>query len=341
VTVRPSETVDLDELGLVLSRELSWYFSRPVRIASLESSSFAYSTSFALRDLQIRLDDGQEIRLILKDLSWEGLHDQASRVKPSFLHNPDREIEVYRDLLRPSGLVAPTFYGAEIDREQQRYWLFVEYIPGYTLFEVETRLWPAAAVWLAALHRHFSDSAQLTAVADRGHLVRYDADFYRQWPSRALAFIRGQNLDPQARRRFEHLAGSYEQVVARLDRLPQTLIHGEFFASNVLVRELEEGTRIYPIDWEMAGVGPGLLDVAALTAGNWTSEQRNELASVYWDALDETSHPGWSEFLQDLTYCRLHIAVQWLGWAPDWTPPPEHTHNWLGDVLALAEALDL
>jgi hypothetical protein len=45
--------------------------------------------------------------------------------------------------------------------------------------------------------------------------------------------------------------------------------------------------------------------------------------------------------LTALDYCRLHLAVQWLGWAPEWSPPPEHTQDWLGEALGLARKLEL
>jgi hypothetical protein len=33
--------------------------------------------------------------------------------------------------------------------------------------------------------------------------------------------------------------------------------------------------------------------------------------------------------------------VQWLGWSPDWSPPAEHAHDWLGEALHLADKLGL
>jgi hypothetical protein len=47
------------------------------------------------------------------------------------------------------------------------------------------------------------------------------------------------------------------------------------------------------------------------------------------------------QMLRSLDYCRLHIAVQWLGWSEDWQPPSAHTHNWLGETLQLAQKLRL
>jgi thiamine kinase-like enzyme len=123
-------------------------------------------------------------------------------------------------------------------------------------------------------------------------------------------------------------------VVERLIALPVTFIHGEFYASNVLV-ESNGRTRICPIDWEMAGIGPSLIDLAALASGKWTDERRTELAAAYLDAAPS------AEFLADLDCCLLHLAVQWLGWSADWQPPAEHAHDWAGEAVRLAEKLGL
>jgi aminoglycoside phosphotransferase (APT) family kinase protein len=119
------------------------------------------------------------------------------------------------------------------------------------------------------------------------------------------------------------------------------LIHGEFYASNVLVQTGEE-KRVCAVDWEMAAFGPGLTDLAALTAGSWTDGQRTAIALAYHDALSSTDtswRPSVQEFLDALDCCRLQAALQWLGWASNWTPPPEHRHDWLGDVLQVISRL--
>jgi hypothetical protein len=43
--------------------------------------------------------------------------------------------------------------------------------------------------------------------------------------------------------------------------------------------------------------------------------------------------------IESLDVCRLHLAIQWLGWSTDWTPPKEHAHDWLGEAIALARKL--
>ncbi len=56
------------------------------------------------------------------------------------------------------------------------------------------------------------------------------------------------------------LASAHERALARLAGLPAVFVHGEFYASNILVSP----GRVCPVDWEMAGIGPGVLDLAAL-----------------------------------------------------------------------------
>ena len=129
----------------------------------------------------------------------------------------------------------------------------------------------------------------------------------------------------------------------RLLALPATVIHGEFFASNVMVDESGGRLRVCPVDWEMAAIGPGRVDLAGLTSGGWTQEEKDAMARAYYDALPAGSpaKADWQGFLEDLEYCRLAQAVQWLGWSPLWEPPPEHAQDWLKEAVKTAERLGL
>src|SRR5205085_2225507 len=112
----------------------------------------------------------------------------------------------------------------------------------------------------------------------------------------------------------------YGDVVARLASLPTTLVHGDLYASNVLVGD----GRVCAVDWELAGQGPGVLDVAALTMG-WGEHERETLVEAYRTAL--ALPPAAAELLEDLDRASLQLAIQWLGWSDEWSPPPEHTHD--------------
>ncbi len=97
------------------------------------------------------------------------------------------------------------------------------------------------------------------------------------------------------------------------------------------------------MDWELAAIGPGLIDLAALTSGGWTSDQKHRLVAAYRDALPRNNGwpPSMPELMEAVEYCQLHLAVQWLGWAADWSPPKRHTQNWLRVACRLADKLGL
>jgi thiamine kinase-like enzyme len=147
----------------------------------------------------------------------------------------------------------------------------------------------------------------------------------------------------QERRSIDWLAGHYNQVIERLIALPLTLIHGECYASNVLVEERADGLRVCPIDWELAAVGPGAIDLAALVAGSWTDQEWASLVMAYYDALEPCSYwrPSPAEFLAAVDASELHLAVQWLGWSSGWSPPSEHAQDWLAVAMHAAERLGL
>jgi hypothetical protein len=337
-------TASIAELRAALESVLASHFGKACGLVRLERTPSRYQTSFGLEELVVEVDDGTALRVMFKDLCRQSLDGEALRVKPAFLHDPLREIETYRQILAPGRLGTAVCYGAIVDRAAERYWLFLEKVAGRELYQVgELALWTQAARWLAALHG--SLACRASQLARQAHLVVYDGDFYRLWPQRALEFLpgTGSSRTAQGRHGLERLARRYDLVVERLLALPATVIHGDFYAANVLVQEQARGLRVCPVDWEMAGLGPGLMDLAALSAGHWTDDQRATLARAYLATLEPagTGLDGEQTFLEALDYCRLHLAVQYLGWAPGWAPPPAQAQDWLAEALRLAERLGL
>jgi hypothetical protein len=268
------------------------------RVERLERRAYPYATSHPLEELDVELADGRALRLIRKDLA----ESPASR--PSFLHSPLREIEAYRLILEPAGLGTATYYGSVGAQ------LFIEKVDALELWQIgELEAWQLVARWLAQMHATLSDRT------DGEHLLRYDRDFYRLWLDRAQA-IAGE-LAPVAR--------VYNEVVERLLALPQGLIHGDFYPSNILVAE----ERVCPVDWELVAAGPLLLDLAALTTG-WPEQDQEAIVRAYGAVSEE-----------ELDCCRLHLAVRWLGWSDGWTPPAEHARDWRREALDLAERLEV
>jgi Phosphotransferase enzyme family len=304
-------------------------------IVGLRRAPYRYATSAPLEAVRVVVEGGEEAALILKDLSRDRLPANALAAKPEFLHQPRRELDVYRRILGPAG-VGPRCFAAHADPDGSHDWLLLEKVPGVELWQVgELDVWERVAHWLGDFHAAFAGRLdQLRAV--NAHLLVHDAAWFRSWYERAMTAIAGSRD-----RRGADLAaalGSYDAVIGALAELPRTLVHGEFYPSNVLVVRDQQPVGVYPVDWEMAAIGPGTLDLAAL-AGGWGASERQSLARAYLEGLG--SDRPIDELLADLSRCRLHLALQWLGWSSDWLPPDEHAHDWFGEALAAAGELGL
>jgi aminoglycoside phosphotransferase (APT) family kinase protein len=300
----------------------------------VERRSSPYRTSFPIEELRFELAKRGPVRIGFKQLQWERLEPSAQLAKPRFLHDPEREPEVYRLLLPQAPGGPPGFFGSVLDGD--RHWLFVEWVEGRELFQVGERgLWEDAARWLARFH--VALAPQRDRLAQEARLLDHDAAFYRRWIERAREF----SVDAKA---IDWLAARHEQVVEALLAQPRTVVHGEFYASNVLVASdfdptplgQESATRVAAVDWELAATGTGLGDLAALLSG-WPEEDRAAIAAAY------AGEPGVPAFdRRDLHLARLQVAIQWLGWAPpQWEAPEGQRHDWLGEAVALAEELEL
>ena len=55
-------------------------------VVSVRRHPYRSTTSFRLEELQVALDDGSDLSLILKDLSWDLLRNDARHSKPHFLY---------------------------------------------------------------------------------------------------------------------------------------------------------------------------------------------------------------------------------------------------------------
>lgn len=292
-----------------------------------------YRSTFPVEEIVVWVTDGGERRLVFKDFSRTDATDPGWRLKARFVHDPLREIECYRDVLSPAGISAPAYVGSAIDPRRDRYWLFLERIEGTPLWQIgDLDVWCRTARWMARLHTRF------TGRTDRlpRRLLRLDAAHWRRWLSRARRLGLRRGRSSCTTRQIERLARSHEEAARWLATQPATFLHGELYPSNVLVQDHDGTPDIRVLDWEMASTGPGVLDLAALASGSWERGERAALVDSYREALPRSRRPPAAELERAVERCRLLLAVQWLGWSPRWSPPPEHEHDWLATALELA-----
>lgn len=301
-----------------------------VGVVVLERAPYGYATSTPLEEVRVRTAAGAEHVLILKVLDRERMLGQARTTKPEFLWEPRREIDTYRRILTPAGI------GPQCVASGER-WLVVDKVPGVELWQIgDHAVWERVAGWLGGVHARFTGRGDELRAASP-HLLDHSADWYTRWAGRAReALERGD--DPRAAA-LAHALAAYDAVGEALAAQPRTLVHGELYPSNVMVVDGGPGAGIFPVDWEMAAVGPGAVDLAAL-AGGFAPAERSRLERAYLAGLGAGADEE-REFVGTLTRARLHLALQWLGWSSAWRPPREHAQDWLGEALALTEELGL
>jgi len=326
-----------EELRRCLERALAGIESGSPTVAELTRQPFEYETSFAIDALAVRLSDGQDLDLLVKDVGTAGLSASASAAKPARALDPRREIAVYRSALQGSGVPAPRFYGATEDAASGRAWLFLEHVPGEVLADVgEPEAWRAAARWAARLDG--AVQAQWDPALDPLLLDR-DRGWHQHWAAAAVAACESSGRDELALR----LCRCTPALLDRIEGLPRAFVHGELYASNVIVqRRGPEPAQVKPVDWEMAGTGPFALDLAAILTG-WEGEARAAMHEAFHAALPDATRVTISrdELREAVALCELALALQWLGWASNWLPPAEHRRDWAAEAARLLEETGL
>lgn len=274
---------------------------------------FPYSTSHPIEEIGTGL--------LRKDLRPDALIGDARVTKLPLLHDPRREPAMYRDVLGAAG-IGPRCLAAGDD------WIVLERLDADVLWQVgEASTWDAVAAFAAGMHR-----ALATVPSSRVPLVHYDGALAAIWRERAAAAGVPSSV-----------LAAHERAAVRLDAHPPMLIHGELYPSNVLVRAARTehadraagGVQVWPIDWEVAGRGPAVLDVAALTSGWPDGPRRSAMEHAYFAAAGLTDREA-AAWQADLRAARLLVCVQWLGWAASWTAPAAHRHDWLAEACRLA-----
>jgi aminoglycoside phosphotransferase (APT) family kinase protein len=255
-----------------------------------------YTSSVRSEIVTCRFADQTELRLLCK---YEARDTQT-------WSDVAYEAKVYRDVLQPLAGATPSFYGAHVD-ESGRTWLVLQYLdealPLHDVASDEAMV--SAARWLGLFH----------AATDRWRpngwpefLKVYDAAFYVERAHEALGYAgdltNGLGWIPSLYRRFEELAAArFEQHA--------TIVHGDFYSNNILVRD----EALYPIDWEMAGVDLGEMDLACLTDG-WTGSTLEECELEYQRARWPAGAP--EDFDHNLGVARLCLCFYSIAY-PNWT----------------------
>jgi hypothetical protein len=265
----------------------------------LDRQPNTYASTFPSEIVRCQLGNGRELQLLCK---YGGDHSMSLSGRTGHKGGVPYEAAAYRLVLRTSRATTPKFYGAYKDVETGDTWLILEYLDDSVRLRKMRE--SSAAMGLAArwIGRFHNTTEERLSDASLRSLTRYDAEYYLAWSRRTSM------LADHLRQHFPWLTtlcGRFEKVVALLLASPQTVIHGEYYPSNILFR----GKTVYPIDWESAAVAAGEIDLASLTE-NWGAEIERQCEHEYQRVRWPKGSPA--AFERRLCSARLYLQLRWL-----------------------------
>lgn len=295
-----------------------------VRIIAREPSEWV--STYPAEVLTCRAPDGLQVRVLCK---YSGGRPKTADHRSGVAY----EAAVYRQVLYPLRVSAPRYLGTYRDPSTGWTALLLEQMDeAYPVEMAQDRMCEAAA-WLGRFHaaaaarlrtrRGFDPASPCSPAVFRGR--RYDLKYYEQWAHRTIRFTAPLSrqypwVAPLCRRVRE----PFEVLLSR----PQTVVHGEFTVSNVLVC----GNSICPVDWESAAIGPGEIDLLSLIEG-WPPETMQQCVSAYCAARWlKSSGPADFDHVLDAAY--VHLLLRGLGGDPQYTTADRT--RWRFDELWLA-----
>jgi thiamine kinase-like enzyme len=313
--VRTDQAVLRDTVERLLAR--AW--GEPVKIVAFSLEPSLFATLFPADVLSVQLEGGRQLSLFVKYLGLEQADHPDKQCR-------DREIRVYEQLLGADRLPVPRYYGSCWNPVTARYELFLEHVDDWNLKYHELSHWFTAARRLAHFHAYFARQAETLYACE--FLLRLDARYFNEWARRAQAAVAAQAADLSAE--LGQVVDNYHHVSEVLCKQPVTLVHNDLSPKNVLADRAHHPARICFVDWEMAGVGCGLLDLVHLKHGlDPVSDQ--QMCAAYCAELAGTPllAANSQDVRQALAACALHQTLYRLAFSQTWLLPLETVRQWV------------
>ena len=281
-----------------LARGLSAVFNAAGRRGPLKVVDREINMSWSSSPTEIvacRFADGTALRALLK---YPAPHaDDGRRVRA------EHEARVYSSILKGAPLSTPELFGTFIDPLSGVRALVIGYVSdGIRLHKTERPRAPQNAA--RAIGRFHASFADRISTPEFGFLPRHDASYYWCWSRRMHKCTRSLKGEFPWIDQLHHRADTWMYWLLNGKR---TVIHGEFFPDNVIMR----GDMPYGVDWETAAIARGEIDLACLTSGHWSAELVRECEAEYAAARWAGEPPR--DYQSTLAAARIYLHCRALG----------------------------
>jgi hypothetical protein len=263
---------------------------RPVEIIS--RANFIESSTFPVEIVTCKTKDGKTYSLFCKYLAGMGANNFGHRGGVEY------EAKIYELILDKAPVSKIKFFGQCRLNENGDLLLVIEYLGESLrmLYSSDPDAIIKAAEWIGNFHK-------IQEVNAPSFVTVYDKAYYLIWSERF------RNLTKALHEKFPwliSLANYYEINVDSLLSCNQTIIHGEFYPKNIL---LKEGI-IYVVDWESAAIAPGEIDLASLIEG-WDNDMIHKIKSAYKKARWPEENFSKDEFEKRILLTQIYFHFWW------------------------------
>jgi hypothetical protein len=258
-------------------------------------------------------------------LHGAGPNREAVIAKLAAADSAAREHAIYSQVFPSLTRGAFKYYGS-VKADEQARWIFTEDVGGEPFSPKDPRHAELAIEWLAELHTEIN---RLDCLPDRG------LDYYFSRLQRGCDRIRQGTGNPALEmddvatldaivRHAETLEQQRAAVRAVYDRLPKSLIHGDFKPKNIRVRITDSEAALYVFDWEDSGWGCPGVDMWKLNTGSYRAAVCERWSGFSLGDAEQLAKLG------RLLWC--FTAIEWSsGWL---------LHEWVENPLSRMEVYE-
>jgi hypothetical protein len=240
----------------------------------------------------------------------------AKRGRP---HKALGERAVYCHVLPRLPLPRARYYGYVETADGHGCWLFLEDVGNEPYSPDRREHRRAAGEWLGVLH------TTAARVGPLGTLPKHGAAHYLRRLHVARENILGSTHNPALANddravlrallaQCEAVELRWERVEQACDRMPQTLVHGDFTAQNIRVSTAAPTVTLLPFDWGQAGWSQPCVDLAQspvsapCLAADADLDAYCAIVREHWEGVDLAAVHCWSRLG---TLFRILLALQW------------------------------
>lgn len=255
-------------------------------------SDYLESSTFPVEIVTCQTSDGKILNLFCKYLAGMGPNNFGHRGGLEY------EAKIYEHILERIPLSKIKYFGqCRLDHNDDLL-LVIEYLgeKQRMLYSDDPDALIKAATWIGKFHTIYENKFS-------DHIKIYDRDYYFFWSER---FRNSTKIHHNNFPWLNGLANYYNENIKFLIEGDQTIIHGEYYPRNILLRE----GMIYPVDWESTAFAAGEIDLASLIEG-WDIENTKAAIDAYKKSRWPKGIFNESEFENRLLLARIYFHFWW------------------------------